>query len=378
MAKDSISVSNDVEIGNLDHATSRRKSSTTVKVSDATTSLDGLSSESTTSDHHVDLAVPEWFRSNTRQHRFVTYIKKSRFRRVIVWLVGPDPPQRCTITPFLPKVQSWSYRKVAHKIPGKAYTTVAVIWLVWVVAFSAILATSNHNAVDDAARLSCISRLWYSAPACGLDGENCQPFENADFTFTCPADCARAKLLNPYTVGSTQVNYRSLVIGGPVDNGTMIYRGDSWICAAAIHAGLIKDHEGGTARLHRLGMQRDFKASTSNGIESIGFASDFPLAYTFSTASVVNNDPQWYVFAASLTATVLIAVLCSRAELFVSAIFPIIFFQASLASDAPYFPKFGSTLSTAFGRFLPAVFVCLVLHRLYLRKTLCGLEASID
>src|ERR1700742_3854417 len=110
---------------------------------------------------------------------------------------------------------------------------------------------SDASADGKAVRLSCTSRLWYDSARphrpvancvrsnstnCGLDGQEFRPFAGSDLTFVCPGACSDAQILAPRFIGAQQVNYRSLVVGGPrdpTDPATAIYRGDSFICAAA-------------------------------------------------------------------------------------------------------------------------------------------------
>lgn len=90
---------------------------------------------------------------------------------------------------------------------------------------------------------------------CGLDGDRCRPFDNHSFAFSCPADCESTKLLEPYVVGAKEINYRSLVVGGRNSRGpdTSVYRGDSFVCAAALHAGIISNEAGGCGIVSRVG-----------------------------------------------------------------------------------------------------------------------------
>lgn len=62
----------------------------------------------------------------------------------------------------------------------------------------------------------------------------CGPFNTDAFDFRCPAQCDNVILQNPRTVGDEQIAFKPLIVGGGDSNGT--YRGDSFICAAAIQA----------------------------------------------------------------------------------------------------------------------------------------------
>ena len=80
--------------------------------------------------------------------------------------------------------------------------------------------------------IGCTATYWAANNGCGLNGESCEPFTNSTFDFRCPAACASVVLENYRTVGDIQVIYEPLIVGGGDDNHT--YRGDTFICAAAI------------------------------------------------------------------------------------------------------------------------------------------------
>ena len=82
--------------------------------------------------------------------------------------------------------------------------------------------------------IGCTSTYWLANNGCGLDGDNCGPFDNSSFDFRCPAQCAGVILQNPRTVGDEQVVFKPLIVGGGDAVGT--YGGDTFICAAAVQA----------------------------------------------------------------------------------------------------------------------------------------------
>lgn len=215
---------------------------------------------------------------------------------------------------------------------------------------------------------------------CGLDGHNCLPFDRTSFTFFCPSDCASAQVLEPHTIGNQEINYRTMVIGGPsdVDAGLVVYRGDSFICPAAIHAGVISNVDGGCGILMRMGEHRQFIASKHNGIQSIGFPSSFPMSFSISRTTTKCYDAQWTLFTISVIATMSLWILTPSPSLLFSLTFIIMFFQVALASDSPYFQDHASIVSMAFERFLPSVFVGLALYQYCVRRVLSGLNAHYE
>jgi hypothetical protein len=95
-------------------------------------------------------------------------------------------------------------------------------------------------------------------------------------------------VLEPYMVGDQEVNYRNLVVGdSPISvanpDSKGFYRGDSFVCPAAIHAGVIDNESGGCGILQRTGLQSNFPGVERHGISSIGFASNFPLSFAFES-----------------------------------------------------------------------------------------------
>ena len=225
-----------------------------------------------------------------------------------------------------------------------------------------------------------------NATDCGLDGDACRPFDEGAFAFRCPAGCSFAWVLEPYFVGAQEVNYQSLVIGGPSDPDQTdpgIYRGDSFICPAAMHAGLISDQGGGCGVLRRTGAHSDFPSVEKNGIPSIEFPSSFPLSFTFdgsssSDAGAQCQDLRWPLFAFALLVTTILSLCVTSAAAFYTSIFFIVYFQVALSSDSPYSPDYYEIVSTALGRFLPAAFCGYAIYYFCVRHTLSDLDAHWD
>jgi hypothetical protein len=211
------------------------------------------------------------------------------------------------------------------------------------------------------------------------------PFENRTVDFRCPAYCRDVHVLNPYVIGAEEINYRSLVIGGPTNASarfTNLYRGDSFICAAAIHAGVIDDHYGGCGTVSLIGNQKDFLGSERNGISSVGFYSSFPLSFTFDPKSTMTSgqckDPRWRALGTSVLFTSILSICTTSSALFFGGVFSSVFFQTALASDPPYYPTYDGVISSAVGRFLPAAFVAVFIYHYVVRSTLRGLKAQFE
>lgn len=218
---------------------------------------------------------------------------------------------------------------------------------------------------------------------CGVDGTDCLPFDNSSFAFVCPASCQSVHVLEPYAVGVQEVIYRSLVIGGPTSVGGAernIYRGDSFLCGAALHAGVISESKGGCGIVSRIGEKSNYPSVHANGISSIDFPSNFPLSFTFASedGAYTCTDLRWPLLSISVLFTSLLSIFTTSSAVFFGSTFVCVFFQVGLASDPPYFADFDNVVSIIFGRFLPAAFIGFVIYRYCVRHTLRDLNAPIE
>nr|XP_040053507.1 macrophage mannose receptor 1 [Gasterosteus aculeatus aculeatus] len=100
-------------------------------------------------------------------------------------------------------------------------------------------------------------------------------FANDKMTVHCPARCANA--------------YHRVY-------GTSVYRGDSNICAAAIHAGVILNEGGGDCTLLKVEGQDFYPGSTRNGITSLQYDGNYAVSYTFADGALRCSGPDWYEF----------------------------------------------------------------------------------
>jgi hypothetical protein len=84
-------------------------------------------------------------------------------------------------------------------------------------------------------------------------------------------------------VGDQELVYQQLVVGGASieSSSSLVYRADSGICQAAIHAGVLTERPRGPVILRLLGEHTGFQAFDRNGVHSVGFDADFPKAFTF-------------------------------------------------------------------------------------------------
>ncbi|KAF1945497.1 hypothetical protein EJ02DRAFT_509466 [Clathrospora elynae] len=354
----------------------------------STLSQEGTRSKTVTRRRSLDIEeVEPRHRSWHRRVAQCTPAPVARWsRKGVSWIRGPEPPSVHRITPFFERWQTLPVRLLARLPQWLRICIFGIACILWVVVFAVILSDyslpSNIGGFGAPVKLSCVNNLWPSAQYCGLDGRDCFPFSNSSFPFNCPAGCLSAHVLNPRAIGDEIINYRSLVVGGADD--ALLYRGDSFICGAAIHAGVIGNGNGGCGVVSLRGDGHKFAAVSRNGIDSVAFDSSFPMSFSFNQASDVISvsgqcrDPRWNLLILSTIFTALFGLFASSPATFFAPIFTILFFQIAMASDPPSFSDYPSLASTTLGRFLPAAFVAALFYRFSVRKTLRNCSGNIE
>lgn len=194
-------------------------------------------------------------------------------------------------------------------------------------------------------------------------------------------------MLNPYTIGNASIVYQPLIVGGAPegsDGNDMIYRGDSFICGAAIQAGVLRDTSGGCGVVKLIGEKTSYGATSRNGLSSVGFNSSFPMSFDFDRSEQVRSDsaqctdPRWGLLALSTIFTALFSLFTTHPATFFGPVFVITFWQIAMASDPPSYSDYPSLASTALSNFLPAAFIALVIYHTSVRKTLLHLNAQYE
>ena len=84
-------------------------------------------------------------------------------------------------------------------------------------------------------------------------------------------------------MGNELPAYVPLVVGGGAssDGGPLIYRGDSFVCSAVIHAGVLPSATGGCGSVWLNGAYSGYEGVDRNGIQSTAFNSTFPVSFYF-------------------------------------------------------------------------------------------------
>ena len=322
-----------------------------------------------------------------------SHLKKA-WAVTVHWVKGPQPPRRYSITPLFPKVQHAPIALLDRHAPKRIqrFWLLVSLYACWLLAFSIILWKSSFSAeipdYGSPLRLGCGARYWGERSSCGLNGDRCRPFANASLAFRCPADCRSTEMLNPHAVGDQEVVYKPLVVGGPTEHQTgfedelvenAVYRGDSFICASAVHAGFINDAEGGCGVLMLTGEQSSFSKSKHHGIKSVGFDSYFPHSFGFLRGSRAEcKDLRWPALIVTVFFTSLLSLFTTNPGVFFWSIYVALFFNVALATDPPSLTNYYSLLSIAIGRFLPASFCAWVTYRYTVQRSLTDLTAQVE
>jgi hypothetical protein len=303
------------------------------------------------------------------------------------WARGPNPPQIQAIQPWFPSVQELPIRLLDHYLPKRKQRIGLLLgfYFCWILSFSLVLRqstlTGEVGEYGKPTNIWCGASHWSSGNSCGLNGNDCRPFNGSAFAFRCPANCLDTIVLNPKAVGDQEINYIPLVVGGPSEEGgEAVYRGDSFICSSAIHAGVIDNTAGGCGVVQTTGLHSSFPKSTHNGITSIGFDSYFPLSFSFQKDITCHaKDLRWPLLFISLTFTILMSLFTTSPALFYFTIFVGVFIHTGLVSDPPTHSTMTGLLSTIIGRFLPATFCGFVIFRyMGVRRALTGLTAQVE
>ncbi|KAI0319431.1 hypothetical protein OF83DRAFT_1110248 [Amylostereum chailletii] len=251
------------------------------------------------------------------------------------------------------------------------FLTSPFLFIIFVVIYLLTIASISRAQSFQTPRdafIGCSNTFWPAQDRCGLDGQNCLPFDNASFSFRCESACSTVFLHNPRTIGNQEMVYEPLIVGGGDEERT--YRGDSFICAAALHAGIISDSRGGCVKATLAGTHTNFLPRKDHGLNSMGFPSEFPLSFRLSSTAEIasctdlRNDA--LVFNAFVTAF-LFMVLRPKPLILYWSLVCIGYWHVTLFSQPRGNPP---DLSFAFGTFLPAMAFAYVFWRAAFRFVL--------
>ncbi|SCU82557.1 LANO_0B06700g1_1 [Lachancea nothofagi CBS 11611] len=221
---------------------------------------------------------------------------------------------------------------------------------------------------------------------CGIGATRCLPFSDEEVYIRCPALCDRESwTYSAINVGDERVKYTGFQIGGgelqEKDKLSYPYRGDSFACGAAVHAGVVSPFVGGCARISMTGEQGSFQSRKghSNTGMSVNFDSFFPSSFTFR--KLLNGyssrcyDPRIPVVVINIVMSMPVFYLYEGIYGFwiltiVAYLTIVLFLDPPFIVDPYVDDSFSQLLSIIIQRMLPLAFVLYVLWKCCVRRTL--------
>ena len=376
-----------------------------LRAEDENSTQEATTNASTPSDPHIHLGsgvqpedgeehTPAWLQKSSQvlPWRSVPIRLRRLGRAIAEWTQGPLPRQVHHITPLWPKIQERPAKFIDEYAPKRIHKLglLGLLYACWLLTFSLVLHHSAKAGIIQGYgkpdNIWCGASFWSPNNDCGLNGNRCRPFDNATFAFRCPANCKASRVLNPHAIGDIEVNYKPLVIGGPSgheENATLpdtVYRGDSFICQAAIHSGIVGNNNGGCGVALLVGEQTNFSATNRHGIQSFPFDSSFPKTFTFIQGLSAHcvRDLRWPLLAVTCGFTAILSMCTTSVLVYFFSTFVMLFFHVGLVSDPPTHENYPDLISMAIGRFLPAIFVAAVFYRYSIKPQQQDLSAYIE
>lgn len=348
-------------------------------------------SSSESSDH--GLPLPAWLRRDTKSSSigWISQPLKRAGKAVATWVKGPQPPRELRIKPLFPKVQEAPIKLLDRYVPKQKHHACLLVgffatwFLIWSLMLKHQAGTGEIKGYGKPSNIWCGYMWWEDGNRCGLNGNDCRPFANQYLAFKCPANCGDALQYNKHVVGNETIQFEQQVIGGPrkdKPDEPAIYRADSFICQAAIHAGAISSSNGGCGVALLVGAHSGYEASERHGIQSHGFPSDFPRSFIFpelkESQKQCPSGSRWGIFVVTAVALVILGLFTTSPAVFFWGTFVVLMFHVGLVSDPPNKPDFYELLSTLFSRLLPAAFVAAIMYRWCARPLLTDLTAQVE
>jgi hypothetical protein len=317
------------------------------------------------------------------------------------WRILMDGPEKLVephVTMIFPRIQELPHELWGRFSKQKLYIIFWVNLTVWGLVFYAIVQNSllASASIDGkpAELIGCnaVPKLWRGKnSACGVDAEDCIHWNtpNNELRFKCAADCVKESWTYSGTpVGDYESIYRPFIIGG--GNGTDYYRGDSFVCGAAAHRGVISDFRGGCGIVRFTGKRTNFPGgSGKHGMKSIGFDSVFPESFEFVDTKDMKtsgcHDLRWAAIIFNVLVSFEYGYLVYDAKAFFWPIFIMGFWTVALASNPPLVLTSSDSemvvaelVSLSFRRLLPALLAAYVIYVSSVRPQLNGLKANLS
>lgn len=274
----------------------------------------------------------------------------------------------------------WRGVKADVRLNWLHWLLLCAVYIGWILGFSflvqqlwyqaEVLDTDGITPRSAPQFFGCTTTYWLQNSNCGLEGENCQPFSSNDsIQFRCPANCQTTTLGGLRAVGDQLPSYVPLVVGGTnvTDGGPKLYRGDSFVCAAAIHAGVLEAGKGGCGSLWLAGASANLGSTYQHGINSTSYASSFPVNFFFDdgiqSRDCTDQRSKGYILNVILLAFVGF-VLRPKPIVYFYTLVCLGFWHINFISEPRTYPM---TISGPFGDFLPTLFVAYAVWRLTFR-----------
>ena len=274
--------------------------------------------------------------------------------------------------------ERWWY-KIEHDLRCNwlHWLVLCSVCVAWLFAFASLVHNTwfsstvlTENGWETPESLACTSTKWGRNALCGLNGNDCKPFSNTSLVFRCPSGCETTTLLNPRTIGSDSYNYVPLVVGG--GNSTP-YRADSFICASALHAGVIGP-KGGCGIARMMGTYTNFEGQQQNNIASFPFHGVFPSSFKFEKPMNTSHctDDRWRMYTLNVVFLAFITFVLRPMPIFLFWVFSCVgFWHVNLVSELRDVPP---PIGDAVGDFGPHLFVCFVIWHVVLQHVWYAFE----
>lgn len=384
--------------------------------------------------------------------------QKSRLTRLLLALWhGPsepsdEPPARLKPLAALERYAE-RFQRVQAPVRHGLLAAYLVVWFLCVYSVLGPYFTTPPG--PDVISLGCTDQLWRGKNAkCGLDGVQCVPGRDGpgldlglglgldEVVVRCPALCDRSWTYSLEPIGDQRIKYRGYFVGGGLpsrplgrDGGTAgprngpglgnrardgasgpisrardgpdpdgsglsrPYRADSYVCGAAVHAGILSPFTGGCVRLsYASGPQHGFDSVPGHyGVDdSIAFPSFFPASFYFKKLTGQGagldgkpgrdgpaegpalrqcHDPRLLVLTTNILLGIPVVVFTTGLVVFWT-ITTVGFWTIALATDPPVkvdstdLESYATLLSIGLERFLPACFILYALWRCSTARTL--------
>jgi hypothetical protein len=282
----------------------------------------------------------------------------------------------------------WQGVKRDVRLNALHWTVLALTFIGWAIGFSYLCKSlwyegsviANDGSRSDTSFFGCTTTFWTANSQCGFNGQSCSPFSTSTpLDFRCPANCQRTTLGGPRAVGDQLPSYVALVVGGSNSSSSvsestnlsvdtpLVYRGDSFICTAAYHAGALEKSRGGCGRLWLNGAYSGYEAVERFGIQSTAFNSTFPLSYYFDDSVTdehcVDRRSDGYILDVLLLVFVGF-VLRPKSIVYFYTLICVGFFHINFLSEPRQYPM---SVGSIMGDFLPTLFIGYAIWRLTVR-----------